>query len=415
MENKKIFPGWLIVASGFLIMATCYAVFINCMTLFLVPVTADLGIMRAQFNANLSIAGVVGIIASLLVGKIVDRYNAKYLGMASVILSVVIMLGWWQVTAVWQIYALSCIEGFVVIAGTRLLISILIANWFDKLRGLALSIALSGSGVGGVVMTLLTSHFIAAYGWRTTFLILAVITFICAFPLTFALYTRPSDLGLLPYGAANTGTKSGQEQVQTYGVGSKTAVRSTAFWVLMIGFFLMGLIAGAVIMNVAATFTDAGHTALFASRIVSLELFVVIFGKLILGSVYDRLGLVSGTVLGSVTTILATVSLLFADTLVAPFLFALFFGFGTCLGTVAPPIMVIYEFGRRDSGSLIGYVTAIEMVGGAIGSICMGRLYDVTGSYAFGWMVLTVLGVIMAITLLLSTKLSNKLMQSSNN
>lgn len=415
MENKKIFPGWLIVASGFLIMATCYAVFINCMTLFLVPVTADLGIMRAQFNANLSIAGVVGIIASLLVGKIVDRYNAKYLGMASVILSVVTMLGWWQVTAVWQIYALSCIEGFVVIAGTRLLISILIANWFDKLRGLALSIALSGSGVGGVVMTLLTSHFIAAYGWRTTFLILAVITFICAFPLTFALYTRPSDLGLLPYGAANTGTKSGQEQVQTYGVGSKTAVRSTAFWVLMIGFFLMGLIAGAVIMNVAATFTDAGHTALFASRIVSLELFVVIFGKLILGSVYDRLGLVSGTVLGSVTTILATVSLLFADTLVAPFLFALFFGFGTCLGTVAPPIMVIYEFGRRDSGSLIGYVTAIEMVGGAIGSICMGRLYDVTGSYAFGWIVLTVLGVLMAITLLLSTKLSNKLMQSSNN
>ena len=319
MENKKIFPGWLIVDSGFLIMATCYAVFINCMTLFLVPVTADLGIMRAQFNANLSIAGVVGIIASLLVGKIVDRYNAKYLGMASVILSVVTMLGWWQVTSVWQIYALSCIEGFVVIAGTRLLISILIANWFDKLRGLALSIALSGSGVGGVVMTLLASHFIAAYGWRTTFLILAVITFICAFPLTFALYTRPSDLGLLPYGAANTGTKSEQEQAQLYGIGSKAAVHSTAFWVLMIGFFLMGLIAGAVIMNVAATFTDAGHTALFASRIVSLELFVVIFGKLILGSVYDRLGLVSGTVLGSVTTILATVSLLFADTLVAPF------------------------------------------------------------------------------------------------
>ena len=415
MENKKIFPGWLIVASGFLIMATCYAVFVNCITLFLVPVTNDLGIMRAQFNANLSIAGVVGIAASLLVGKVVDRYNARYLGMASVILSVATMLGWWQLTAVWQIYALSCVEGFVVIAGTRLLISILIANWFDKLRGLALSIALSGSGVGGVIMTLLTSHFIVAYGWRTTFLILAIITFICAFPLTFTLYNRPSDLGLLPYGAVDTGTKSGQEQVRAYGVGSKAAVHSTAFWVLMIGFFLMGLINGAVIINMAANFTDAGHTALFTSRIVSLELFVVIFGKLVLGSVYDRLGLVFGTILGSVTTILATVSLLFAGTMAAPFLFALFFGFGTCLGTVAPPIMVICEFGKRDSGSLIGYVTAIEMVGGAIGSIGMGRLYDVTGSYAFGWMVLTVLGVIMAAALLLSTRFSNKMIQSSNN
>lgn len=413
MSIKKIFPGWLIVISGFLIMATCYAVFVDSISLFLVPVTTDLGIMRAQFNANLSIAAVVAVFASLLIGKLVDRYNARLLGMASVILSVITMLGWSQLTAVWQIYVLSFIEGFVIISGTRLLISILVANWFDKRRGLALSIALSGSGVGGVIMTLIASYLIAAYGWRTAFLILAIITFICAFPLTFFLYNLPSDLGLLPYGAAKTITS---DQAQTYsptGIESKIAVRSTAFWLLAIGFLLMGLINGAVIMNEAANFTDAGHTAEFASRIVSLELFVCIFGKIALGSVYDKFGLIFGTMLGSITTILATLSMAFAYTMAAPFLFALFYGFGTCLGTVAPPIMVVYEFGKRDVGSLIGYVTAIEMFGGAIGAISMGRLYDITGSYTLGWFLLTGLGLIMTIILLLSANFAKRLPQFS--
>ena len=125
---RKIYRGWWIVVGGFFIMATSYAVFVNCLGLFLVPITQSLGLTRAQFNANSSIAAVVGVVASLLIGRLMDRHSIRLLGILSVAITVLDMFLWSFVTALWQMYLLSFVAGFVVISGARLLISILIAN-----------------------------------------------------------------------------------------------------------------------------------------------------------------------------------------------------------------------------------------------------------------------------------------------
>lgn len=409
--RKKLFPGWLIVAGGFLIMATCYTTFVNCLSLFLVPITTDLGITRVQFNTNSSIAAVVGVVASLLVGKLVDKYNARIIGIIDILLIVADIVLWSFVKQLWQMYVLSMLTGFCVIAGTRLLISILVANWFDKKRGLAVSIALSGSGVGGVVLSQLAAHLIQTQGWRTAFLILAAITLVCSLPLTATVFrNRPSDIGLQPYGEGETDTGKGHAQNgPLVDIDGKTATKSAAFWMLALGFLFMGLVNGAVIMNIAANFTDAGHTAAFAATIVSTQMFVLIVAKITIGAVYDRFGTLAGTLLGGITTVLATIALLFSSSTVAPYLFALFFGFGTCLGTVAPPLMVIHEFGKKNSGSLTGYVTAIEMLGVAIGAPAMGAFYDKAGSYTQGWVLMTVIGILMTVTLTASIGMAKKL------
>ena len=49
-QQRKFFPGWLVVASGFVIMATCYTIFVNCMSLFQPLIVSDLGITLAQYN-----------------------------------------------------------------------------------------------------------------------------------------------------------------------------------------------------------------------------------------------------------------------------------------------------------------------------------------------------------------------------
>ncbi|TGA99862.1 MFS transporter [Sporolactobacillus shoreae] len=413
MKVKPVFPGWLIVAGGFLIMATCYAAFVNCFGFFLVPITKDLGITRAQFNANSSIAAVIGILASLFIGKLVDKYSARLVGTLCVLLTVVDLACWAFVTQLWQMYLLSLVTGLSVISGTRLLISILVSNWFEKKRGLAISIALSGSGVGGVIMSQIVAAMITAHGWRPTFLLLAGITLLFSLPFTATVFrNKPSDIGLKPFGAHDLEDKTtGQRKTFNWAikdVDQRGAVRSAAFWMLMAGFLLMGLINGGVIMNISASLIDADHTTQFVANIISIQMLVLIIAKITLGAVYDHFGIITGTVLGSVTTILATFVMLFAHTTVAPYLFALFFGFGTCLGTVAPPLMVIHEFGNKGLGSLIGYVTAIEMLGVAIGSLMMGTIYDATGSYALGWMILSVIGIFMMVTLILSIGLSKK-------
>ena len=417
MKQGKFFYGWYIVIGGFLIMATCYTIFVNCMSLFLVPITTDLGISRAQFNLCTSISALVGIFASLVVGKLLDKTNARLIGSISIGIVVLDLVGWAFVTQLWQMYVLSFITGFCVLAGTRLLVSVLITNWFDKKRGLAVSLALMGSGFGGVILSPIISKLIVSLGWNYTFLVLAAVTLITSLPfavLTF--YNHPTDKGLKPYGADDASQEGEKlpDSPNTIDLGWSIVRKSGAFWVLVLGFVFMGMANGGVIINIAATMTDAGHTAEFAAKILSLYMFIVIIGKITLGAVYDKYGLIAGTLLGSITTILGVISLMFASASFGPYAFAITFGFGTCLGTVAPPLMAVNEFGKKDTGVIVGVITAFEMIGAAIAAPATGAVADSFGTYAPAWIGLTIASVLMLITLVLSVNMSKKLVAAHN-
>ncbi len=163
-------------------MATCYTVFVNCIPLFQTHIVEDLGLTVGQFNTGVSITTVVAVFASLVIGKLTDKCSARVLGAVTVLTGSVVLVGLSQITAVWQLYALCVVAGMVVVAGTRLLVSVIISNWFTLKRGLAVSIALSGSGIGGVILSPATSAMIEASGWRAAFLLLAVVCLVAALP-----------------------------------------------------------------------------------------------------------------------------------------------------------------------------------------------------------------------------------------
>ena len=175
VPGGKTFYGWWIVAGGFLIMATCYTVFVNCIPLFQTHMVEELGVTVGQFNTGVSITTVVAVFASLVIGKLTDKCSARVLGCFTVVTSAVVLVGLSAVTQLWQLYALCVVAGMIVVAGTRLLVSVVISNWFTLKRGLAVSIALAGSGAGGVALSPLTSVMIVNYGWRTAFLVLAAV------------------------------------------------------------------------------------------------------------------------------------------------------------------------------------------------------------------------------------------------
>lgn len=181
-QQRKFFPGWLVVASGFVIMATCYTIFVNCMSLFQPLIVSDLGISLAQYNISNAISTVVSVIGSLVIGHVADKVSGRVLGSLTVIATSAVLAGMSFVGGLWQVYVLFAVSGCFAVASTRLLISLVTANWFTAKRGLAISIALSGSGFGGAILSPIVSSLIVSVGWRSAFLVLAAICMVAALP-----------------------------------------------------------------------------------------------------------------------------------------------------------------------------------------------------------------------------------------
>lgn len=128
---------------------------------------------------------------------------------------------------------------------------------------------------------------------------------------------------------------------------------------------------------------------------------VIVF-KVLLGAIYDRWGMRTGTLLGTATSLAAAVALCFPATDAGPILASLLFGFGTCMGTVAPPMMTVKEFGKKDLGTITGIVTAFEMFGAALGAVASGLLFDAYLSFVPAWIMVMAATVAMGALLLIS-------------
>ncbi|MCL2757015.1 MAG: MFS transporter [Coriobacteriia bacterium] len=435
-KRKGFFYGWWIVAGAFLIMATCYTIFVNCIPLFQKWIVEDLSITMAQFNTGVSLCTVVAIFASLAFGALIDKVSSKLLGSFTVIITAIVLLLFSFTTKLWGFYVLCIVAGMIVVAGTRLLVSVLTTNWFTERRGLAVSIALAGSGFGGVILSPVTTKIIVAYDWRVAFLVLAVIALVASLPIViFSFRNRPSDKGLLPYGLnpqeqARKLAKAAKPNAKikkiidfpvTVSIGLKVLIKNPGFWLLIVGFVAMGIVNGAIITNSITNMTSVvlddteivlgGHSSEWAGNVWAVYLGVVIVAKIFLGFIYDQWGLKVGTIVGTATCIVASIALCFPATFWGPILAAVAFGFGTCMGTVSPPVMVAKEYGKKDLGMVVGIVTAFELFGAAIGAVVSGVLFDNFFSFTPAWIMTFVASIVMGITLMISIPAARKLAQ----
>lgn len=115
-QQRKFFPGWLVVASGFMITATCYTIFVNCMSLFQPLIVSDLGITLAQYNISNAISTVVSVIGSLVIGHVADKVSGRVLGSLTVIATSAVLAGMSFVGELWQVYVLFSVRSVLSVA-----------------------------------------------------------------------------------------------------------------------------------------------------------------------------------------------------------------------------------------------------------------------------------------------------------
>ncbi len=376
------------------------------------PVVAEFGVTNSQCVISNSLVLGMGIFFSPFVSKRLAEGNFKRNYIISLLIYAFAYIGYGFAPNMIVFYILSFLVGYGYLSTTILPVTLLmlINNWFIQKRGLAMSLALSGLGVGGVIFSQFVTYFIGQVGWRQTYLLYGAVMLIVIIPLmVFLIKVKPEDMGLKPYGyeldiPAEEGDEEQQESVELSFSGT---TKKPFFILLLIYAVFVGLTNNGGLGQFPPVLTDL-HGAGTAATIISVYSAVGIVGKLVLGQMSDSQGVVKSTVYASLMIAMAYFLMLFAGNIVIAFLMAVFFGMGNAIGTVMPPLITSAIYSTDQYSSAYGYVNSGVQLGMTIGSLLAAGIADLTGSYNASWIVMTILSILTAVVWVGAYKNSKK-------
>jgi MFS family permease len=267
-----------------------------------------------------------------------------------------------------------------------------VLKWFVRNRGKALSFMGLGIPIGAMIFVPLTQVFIDAWGWRTTWLVLAIIGMVVIVPLAGVFVRRqPEDMGLLPDGVVPTKTPQAAGQSDPLNLpterswSTREAMGTPTLWRLVIVFSMVSLAVGIVGVHRIPAFMDRGMDPTLISLATALDavcagLATFTFGMLVRKVPAKILGATGFLLLAvaSVLTIYATDIPLMALSMAV-------FGLGIGGMIFLQNFVWADYFGRGHVGSIRGLVTPINLMVGGVGAPIAGYVRDATGTYNNVW------------------------------
>jgi MFS family permease len=353
---------------------------------------ADLHWTKAQFALIGSIS-LFSVFVLPIAGTLVDRFGTRRTASVGFI---AVPLGFIALSmmsgSIYQFLAINLVMSWLGLLTSGLVFCRVVVDRFDKARGISLSLMMSASPLAGAIAPQLIAPFIDAHGWRSAYLLLALVSVIGG---VIAIMLVGPTLHAQPEPARADGAKSDGALTRL-----KTIACNPVFILLMVGMSLVNMPRTFTTSQLKIVVLDYGFTDAIGTSVVSVYAIGTIFGRCVSGLALDRLP--THLVALIILSIAATGYLYFlfplpntALLMSAVFVMGLAFGCEFDIGAY----LISRNFPVRDFSKLYATMDIMLGAGAAVGSLILSALLKEASGY-HRFMLVATIGTLVGAVLL---------------
>ena len=407
----RMFYGWWIVFAATVLGAIASGTYFAGFTAFFLALIEEFDVSRGALSTVVSIGHLQMVVIGPFQGYLTDRFGPRrvmYLGIA------MMGLGFFLISTA-QSFILFSIYLIVLIAmganmGLIFPAVTAIANWFNKRRGVAFGIALSGMGLGSALVVG-TNYLVESLGWRGAAVTLGFIVWGVGFPLASLVRTRPEQYGMLPDGAKRPDEASGPDVVATpleVDFTVSEALRTSAFWWMNLSFSSRSFVNVALAVHFIPAMQEKDFSSGTAAAMLGLLGFLNVATRIGNGLLIDAVSKKLAGIGQAALMIVAMLVFVWATSLWQIVVFVVLYALTIGAGGSLQFAMLSEHFGRKSFSTINGFGLAIAVIGSALGPAFAGFSFDATDSYDVTFYGLALVALVAAITMLLTKRTSGR-------
>ncbi len=349
--------------------------------LFILPLEEEFGWSRTQVNVSLSI-GVVSGLLSPFIGNLMDRIGARWTMAGSITLVAIAFLLRSVMTELWQFYLFSAVMFAGTPGATMMPAGRLVITWFPRTRGRTMGWVTAGNNLGSGIAFPIVAGLIALVGWRWTWGVMGIALLGLVMLVVLVIRDNADDVEReqgkrwAPRGAG------GQQSLSpTDGLAVSEAMRTSAFWFLVVGMTLQQFVRTGVVSQMVPHLQQVGFTRAAATGALVLLAFFGMSSKLIFGRLSETITARLAFVVVMVLQGIGLAILIVSGGSIATWGAIVVFGLGMGGVGALTPLVIFDMFGLRQFGSIMGLTRTAIVIPVLLGPIMAGLIFDSTGSY----------------------------------
>lgn len=408
MKMKKVYPSdpasiiharnersassyaYLIVLFAFIIMVGQWGIF-HSFGVFFKPMVSEFGWTRALTSGAFSIASFLSGLVAVYMGWLNDKVGPRIvmtfcgvlLGLGCLLMS--------QIQSLWHFYIFYGVIFGIAMGGGFIPPVSTVTRWFNKSRGFMIGIVASGSGVGALVGPQISNALVMHYGWREAYFITGIAALILLIAAAQIMKNKPGQSDQSSGYRIRVFSRPGADDHHSISI--MTVVGLIQFWLLSITGLCYGYTLFSITVHSVPNAIDMGFSPKVAAGLLSTFGGLNVVGKLFFGKILDKINSKKTMLVGFSMLIVTFVGLYFSQSAWALYVSVGSFGFFVSACTVSHSPITAVLFGLRSHGLMLGIYGISVTIGGALGPIVTGAIFDQTASYDIAFAVCILVSV----------------------